>query len=174
MKCTYWLFVFALILMSCDSCRNDKKVTQQLTQTQIDSMLIAQNRNFHVQEKESIQKFVSEKQWPTKVTGTGIHYWVYENGTGETAKTEQVAMVEYEVSLLDGTVVYMSQPGEKVSVKIGHDNVESGLHEAIQLLRAGDRAKFVLPSFRAFGLTGEGKIPMNAAVVYDIRLVEIR
>jgi FKBP-type peptidyl-prolyl cis-trans isomerase len=42
------------------------------------------------------------------------------------------------------------------------------------LLRKGDRAKFVLPSYRAFGLTGEGKIPMNAAVVYDIYLVEIQ
>jgi FKBP-type peptidyl-prolyl cis-trans isomerase len=103
--------------MSCDSCTNDKKAVQQMTQAQIDSMLIAQSRNFHLQEKERIQKFVSEKQWPTKVTGTGIHYWVYENGTGETAKTEQVAMVEYEVSLLDGTVVYMSQPGEKVMLR---------------------------------------------------------
>jgi FKBP-type peptidyl-prolyl cis-trans isomerase len=59
-------------------------------------------------------------------------------------------------------------------VKVGRDNVESGLHEAIQLMRKGDRAKFDLPSFRAFGLTGEGKIPMNASVVYDIYLVEIQ
>jgi len=174
MKYTYWVFAFALVLISCDSCRNDKDVAPQMTQEQIDSMLIARNKNFHAQEKEIIQKFVTEKQWPTTITGTGIHYWIYENGAGETAKTEQVAMVEYEVSLLDGTVVYKSQPGEKVPVKIGHDNVESGLHEAIQLMRKGDRAKFVLPSFRAFGLTGEGKIPMNASVVYDIRLVEIR
>jgi FKBP-type peptidyl-prolyl cis-trans isomerase FkpA len=174
MKYTYLIFAFALILMSCDSCTNDKKVVQQMTQAQIDSMLIAQNKNFHVQEMQRIQKFVSDKQWPTTVTGTGIHYYIYENGAGETVTSEQVAMVEYEVSLLDGTVIYKSQPGEKVPVKIGHDNVESGLHEAIQLLRIGDRAKFVLPSHRAYGLTGEGKIPMNASVVYDIRLVEIR
>jgi FKBP-type peptidyl-prolyl cis-trans isomerase len=173
MKLIYLVLAFITILMSCDSCTNDKKAVQQMTQAQIDSMLIAQNRNFHLQEKERIQKFVSEKQWPTTITGTGIHYWIYEQGAGETVKPEQVAMVEYEVSLLDGTVVYKSKPGEKVPVKIGHDNVESGLHEAIQLLRKGDRAKFVLPSYRAYGLTGEGKIPMNAAVVYDIRLVEI-
>jgi FKBP-type peptidyl-prolyl cis-trans isomerase len=141
-----------------------------MTQAQIDSMLIAQNRNFHAQEKERIQKFVADKQWPTTITGTGIHYWIYEQGAGDNVKSEQIAMVEYEVSLLDGTVVYKSKPGEKV----GHDNVESGLHEAMLLLKAGDRAKFVLPSYRAFGLTGEGKIPMNAAVVYDIRLVEIQ
>lgn len=174
MKYTYLIFAFALILMSCDSCTNDKKVVPQMTQAQIDSMLIAQNRNFHAQEKELLQKFVTEKQWPTTITGTGIHYWIYQQGTGETVKSEQIAMVEYEVSLLDGTVVYKSKPGEKVPVKIGHDNVESGLHEAMLLMKKGDRAKFVLPSYRAFGLTGEGKIPMNAAVVYDIHLVDIK
>ena len=174
MKYAYLLFAFAAILMSCDSCSQDKKAVQQMTQAQIDSMLIAQNRNFHAQEKERIQKFVSEKQWPTTITGTGVHYWIYEQGAGQTVKSEQIAMVEYEVSLLDGTVIYKSQPGDKVPVKIGHDNVESGLHEAIQLLRKGDRAKFVLPSYRAYGLTGEGKIPMNASVIYDIFLADIR
>ena len=174
MKLIYLIFAFTAILMSCDSCSNEKKVVQQMTQAQIDSMLIAQNRSFLVQEKDRIQKFVSEKNWPTTISGTGIHYWIYENGAGETVKLEQVAMVEYEVSLLDGTVIYKSKPGEKVPVKIGHDNVESGLHEAIQLLRKGDRAKFVLPSYRAYGLTGEGKIPMNASVVYDIFLADIR
>jgi FKBP-type peptidyl-prolyl cis-trans isomerase len=174
MKLIYLIFAFTAILMSCDSCSNDKKVVQQMTQAQIDSMLIAQNRSFLVQEKDRIQKFVSEKKWPTTISGTGIHYWIYENGSGETVKFEQVAMVEYEVSLLDGTVIYKSKPGERVPVKIGHDNIESGLHEAIQLLRIGDRAKFVLPSYRAYGLTGEGKIPMNASVIYDIFLADIR
>lgn len=174
MKLIYLILALTAILMSCDSCTNDKEVVKQMTQAQIDSMLLAQNRNFNAAEKQRIQKFVTEKQWPTTVTGTGIHYWIYENGAGETVKSEEVAMVEYEVSLLDGTVVYKSKPGENVPVKVGRDNVESGLHEAIQLMRKGDRAKFVLPSFRAFGLTGEGKIPMNASVVYDIHLVEIQ
>ena len=174
MKLIYLVLAFITILMSCDSCTNDKKAVQQMTQAQIDSMLIAQNRNFHLQEKERIQKFVSEKQWPTTITGTGIHYWIYQQGAGENVKAEQIAMVEYEVSLLDGTVIYKSKPNEKVPVKIGHDNVESGLHEEMLLLKNGDHAKFVLPSYRAFGLTGEGKIPMNAAVVYDILLVEIQ
>lgn len=174
MKYAYLLFVFTAMLMSCDSSSQDKKTIQQMSQAQIDSMLIAQNRSFHAQEKERLQKFASDKQWPTTITGTGIHYWIYQQGVGETVRSEQVALVEFEVSLLDGSVVYKSKVGEKVPVKIGHDNVESGLHEAIQLLRKGDHAKIVLPSYRAFGITGEGKIPMNAAVVYDIHLVEIQ
>lgn len=174
MKYAYLLFAFTAMLMSCDSCSQDKKTIQQMSQAQIDSMLIAQNRSFHAQEKERLQKFASDKQWPTTITGTGIHYWIYQQGVGETVRSEQVALVEFEVSLLDGSVVYKSKVGEKVPVKIGHDNVESGLHEAIQLLRKGDHAKIVLPSYRAFGITGEGKIPMNAAVVYDIHLVEIQ
>jgi FKBP-type peptidyl-prolyl cis-trans isomerase len=54
------------------------------------------------------------------------------------------------------------------------DNVENGLHEAIQYLRVGDKAKIILPSYLAHGLTGDSdKIPPMASVLYDIELVEI-
>jgi FKBP-type peptidyl-prolyl cis-trans isomerase len=52
--------------------------------------------------------------------------------------------------------------------------VESGLHEAIQLLSPGDSALFIIPSYRAHGLVGDmEQIPMRSTVVYHIGLVRL-
>jgi FKBP-type peptidyl-prolyl cis-trans isomerase len=54
------------------------------------------------------------------------------------------------------------------------DNVESGLHEAIQLLSPGDSALFVIPSYRAHGLIGDqDRIPMRSTLVYRVGLVAV-
>jgi len=57
----------------------------------------------------------------------------------------------------------------------GMDNVESGLHEVILLMKVGDKAKVVLPSHLAFGLTGDSsKIPHSTPLVYDIQLIDLQ
>jgi FKBP-type peptidyl-prolyl cis-trans isomerase len=50
--------------------------------------------------------------------------------------------------------------------------VESGLHEGVQMMHVGDKMRFILPSFRAHGLTGDNsKIPPLTSVVYEIELL---
>ncbi|MBP7516014.1 MAG: FKBP-type peptidyl-prolyl cis-trans isomerase, partial [Flavobacteriales bacterium] len=81
----------------------------------------------------------------------------------------------FNVSLIDGTVCYASAPGEPEDFTIEKDNVESGLHEAIQRLSVGDSAIIVIPSHRAYGLAGDSKkIPMRSTVIYHLRLVGLR
>jgi FKBP-type peptidyl-prolyl cis-trans isomerase FkpA len=86
---------------------------------------------------------------------------------------EQQVILTYTISLPDGTECYRNtdKPGSFV---IGRDQVESGLHEVLLLMHLGDRAKVILPSHLAFGLTGDsGKIPSHATLIYDLHLVGI-
>jgi peptidylprolyl isomerase len=75
---------------------------------------------------------------------------------------------------LNDSLCYQASDADPKRIVVGHDNVETGLHEALQLLHVGDRAKIILPSHLAFGFTGDsGKIPQNASVVYDIHLLRV-
>ncbi len=99
---------------------------------------------------------------------------IYFNGNGQQAKVGNIALINFEISLLNGTVVYSSnnKPEEFV---VGKDNVESGLHEAITYLKVGDKAKLIIPIHLAFGLAGDmNKIPPRSTIVYDIELVSLK
>ena len=135
--------------------------------------LIQQNKRQHEEEMKAIHDFIAKNNWPMQETATGLNYWVYEHGKGAPAKKDELAFISYTISLLDGTVCYTATDNQPKQMHIGHDNVESGLHEALQLMHVGDRAKFIFPSHLAFGFTGDsGKIPQNATVLYDIHLLK--
>jgi peptidyl-prolyl cis-trans isomerase A (cyclophilin A) len=53
-------------------------------------------------------------------------------------------------------------------------NVIAGWDEGIQLLKVGDKARFVIPSDLGYGARGAGgAIPPNATLVFDVELVSI-
>jgi FKBP-type peptidyl-prolyl cis-trans isomerase len=53
--------------------------------------------------------------------------------------------------------------------------VESGIHEMVQMMKTGDKVRFVLASARAHGLLGDGdKIPPRAPVLYEMELISLK
>jgi len=141
-----------------------------MTQQEIDDRLIEVNRQMAEDESNRIQGFIELKSWKMSDSGTGLRYWVYEDRGGVHAKDGQWASVRFEARLLDSTVVHSRDVEERFHV--GHDDVETGLHEAIQLLGVGDKAYLILPAHLAFGLTGDMKsIPLQSSLVYDIELL---
>ena len=84
------------------------------------------------------------------------------------------ATLKYSISLLDGTVCYSSDSLGLKSFEIDHDQIESGIHEGVKLLKEGEHAIFILPSHLAHGLTGDhNKIPPGSPVVYNIELTHL-
>ena len=167
-----FLVAFAT-LIGCDGCTSKKKNVAVKPQ-EYDSVMINAHRGQTQYELTQIAEYAKKNNWPVQLTGTGISYWIYQAGKGALAQNGQTAYIKYEVSLLDGTVCYKGGSNGGAAFKIGHDHVESGLHEAILLLHVGDKAKVILPSYRAFGVTGDNdKIPSNASVVYDIELLKL-
>jgi FKBP-type peptidyl-prolyl cis-trans isomerase len=103
-----------------------------------------------------------------------MHYWIYEKGTGVQAKLDDYASIVYKVELLDGTLCYEAKKDKPGVFKIGQDAVETGIHEVVLLMRVGDKARVVLPSHLAFGLTGDSsKVPKSSPLVYDIELIAL-
>ena len=102
---------------------------------------------------------------------------IYKNGSKQhpLAKDGQEALVALTVSLLDGTICYQTKADEIERIKIAHSEKESGIHEALQLLRVGDRAKLILPSHLGHGLLGDRmKIPPQSILYIDIQLIELQ
>lgn len=139
--------------------------------------LIQESKNNVIRESASIDRFVKSKKWKMQKTGTGLRYLIYENGeqTNPLAKNGQYATINFDVTLMNGKECYASEEGKPETFLIGRDNVESGLHEGILLMRVGDKARFIMPSHLAYGLVGDmDKIPGNSPIVYNVELVGLR
>lgn len=170
-------FILVTLFGIVQSCSNHDKKSHQASQTKnLDSSLIEANKMYVKRESDEIDQYVAHRNWKMTTTGTGLRYMITKRGEGKINPTEdQRVMVDYKISLLDGTVCYTSEKDGPKEFMVGKDNIESGLHEGIQYMHEGDQATFILPSHLAHGLMGDGnKIPAKASVLYEIRLISIR
>jgi FKBP-type peptidyl-prolyl cis-trans isomerase len=169
------LFVAFTTLAFLNACKgkNPEPLTEQeISRTRKE--LVEENKRNHQEEIVAIKKFIATSAWPMQETSTGLHYWIYEPGKGKKAEKDDRVIITYTISLLDGTLCYQTDSESAKEIHIGHGSIETGMHEALQLMHAGDKARFIFPSHLAFGLTGDSqKIPQRATLLYDIHMLRI-
>jgi FKBP-type peptidyl-prolyl cis-trans isomerase FkpA len=137
--------------------------------------LIEANKMYVKKESDEIDQYVAHRGWQMTTTGTGLRYMIIKKGTGKLADDAQRAMVNFKISLLDGTLCYSSDSTGAKEFLIGQDDVESGIHEGIKYMHVGDKAILILPSHLAHGLTGDAiKIPPHASIIYELELLSLR
>jgi peptidylprolyl isomerase len=109
-----------------------------------------------------------------KTTASGLKYQVMKQGTGTVSpKATDTVKVHYHGTLLDGTVFDSSvQRGEPISFPL--NRVIPGWTEGLQLMKVGDKFKFVIPPNLAYGPDSpSSKIPPNSTLVFEVELLAI-
>lgn len=164
--------IITLIVTGC-AC-GQKEAANQPPPKNLDEQLIQANKAMAEQEDEDINSYVDRAGWDMVTTGRGLRYWIYEEGEGEPGKYGQVAVFNYETKLITGKLCYSSDSTGTKQFLIGKGGVESGLEEAMLLLRKGDKAKIILPSHLAFGMVGDDNcIPKRATLIYDLEMLDL-
>ena len=115
----------------------------------------------------------NKKREGVEVTNTGLQYKRLETGSGKTpAATDQVE-VNYEGTLIDGTVFDSSyQRGESITFPL--NGVIPGWTEGLQLMKEGDTFEFVIPSELAYGARGAGNmITPHSTLKFKVELIKV-
>lgn len=137
--------------------------------------LLQENRSAVKLEDRDIDLFVQRHGLVVERSGTGVRHALLRDMPGETVHAGQWAMVRYRMELLNGDTAYTSSADGPEGFVVEEDDVESGLHEAIQRLSPGDSAIIIIPSYRAHGLIGDlDRVPPRSTVVYRIGLAGIK
>lgn len=170
------LFILLIVVLgSHTACKQNTEKRRDLTPQQLKEPLIRANIAAKDTEEQQIDDFIARYNWPMKSTGSGLRYFIYRNGEGPQGKEGQTAVINYELRSISGNIIYTSDESGPMEFLIGKGGVESGLEEAILLMRIGDRAKIIIPSHLGFGLAGDDhKIPPKATLIYDIEVLEIK
>ena len=159
------------------SCETPEKEAFDVNWTKKNSSEL--NKNLAIQEEINIKLFLEmRKDWTLTQTGSGLQYFIYEHGEKDTLihpSKGNIAEIEYEVKLLDGTLVSKTEIDEYEEFKVDNSDIESGVQEAVKKLTKGDRAKLIIPSHIGHGLIGDlNKIPPLTTLVMDIYLLGIK
>jgi FKBP-type peptidyl-prolyl cis-trans isomerase FkpA len=164
-------------LLGLISCNNKKAFdeTKNLSQDQITEKLLEANKAAIEVENLQIVKLIDSTGWKMLETTTGLRYEIIEKGNGTKAESGKIARIEYETKLLNGKLIYSSKQSGLKEFRIGSGGVESGLEEGILLLSIGDKARFVIPSYLAHGLSGDqDRIPPKATLICTIKLIDLK
>ncbi|MDR5874204.1 FKBP-type peptidyl-prolyl cis-trans isomerase [Vreelandella gomseomensis] len=106
------------------------------------------------------------------VMESGLQYEVLEAGDGESPGPQDTVEVNYEGTLLDGTVFDSSfERGESVSFQV--NQVIEGWQEALQAMSVGDSWMLYIPADLAYGESGQGPIGPNEVLTFRVDLLDV-
>ena len=127
------------------------------------------------EEEAAVQIELDKHSKGFEITKSGLRYQIIQNGSGIIPEKNNTVSVHYKGQLIDGTVFDSSyKRNQPIEFKLGVGQVIPGWDEGISLLKVGDKARFVIPSYLAYGSQGAGGvIPPNANLIFDVELVKI-
>lgn len=124
------------------------------------------------------EKFLADnaKRRGVNVTASGLQYEVLQRGAagGFSPKATDLVAVHYVGTTVDGKE-FDSSRARGAAARFPLNAVIPGWTEGVQLMKEGDRFRFVIPSALAYGEKGTegGPIGPNQALIFDVELLKV-
>ena len=136
-----------------------------------------ENRRIEIEKakREELTKQLDKLSKGYTTTNSGLKYKILVSTKNKKAVNGNNVKVHYTGKLMDGNIFDSSlRRNLPFEFKIGEGRVIRGWEEALQILRVGEKASFIIPSNLAYGPRGAGGvIPPNATLIFEIELLEI-
>ncbi len=105
-------------------------------------------------------------------TASGLQYQVLRLCEGARPSASDAVTVHYRGTLTDGTEFDSSYArNQPTSFSVG--GVIAGWTEGLQLMPVGSMYRFTIPPQLAYGESGNGPVPPNATLNFDVELLAI-
>ncbi len=157
---------------------SDVEMKQAIQKFQIKARQQAQQKKIKQSKgnKKEGEEFLAENKEKegVKITDSGLQYKVLEEGTGPSPSEGDQVRVDYEGTLIDGTVFDSSyERGEPATFPL--NRVIPGWTEGLQLMKEGAKYKFFIPGDLAYGQNPPpgGKIGPNETLIFEVELLKV-
>ena len=125
--------------------------------------------------KAASDKFMADNKVKKGIVAlpSGIQYRIIEEGTGKRPLKTSEVTVHYRGSLSTG-LEFDSSFARGTPAKFKVDQVLKGWQEVMPLMKVGDHWQIFLPADQAYGMRGNGPIGQNQALVFEIKLIDVK
>ncbi|HEY3342813.1 MAG TPA: FKBP-type peptidyl-prolyl cis-trans isomerase, partial [Anaerolineae bacterium] len=108
-------------------------------------------------------------------TQSGLQYVDEVVGTGAQPQKGQTVVVNYTGYLDNGTIFDSSvQRNQPFSFVLGTGQVIAGWDEGIATMKVGGKRKLIIPPSLGYGAQGQGSIPANAQLTFEVELLQVK
>ena len=114
----------------------------------------------------------NQKKEGIKTLPSGLQYKALKEGSGKIPKATDTVTVQYRGTLMDGAEFDSSYSRGKPE-SFAANRVIPGWTEALQLMKVGSKWKLFIPPDLAYGERGQGRIPPNSALIFEVELLSI-
>jgi FKBP-type peptidyl-prolyl cis-trans isomerase FklB len=152
-----------------------------LTDSEVQETLMAFQRDLMTKQlaqadksKKEGETFLTEnkKKEGIKTLPSGLQYKVIKEGKGQKPKATDTVKAHYKGTLINGKEFDSTDPkGDPAS--FGLSQVIPGWTEALQLMPVGSKWQLFIPANLGYGERGQGPIPPNSALIFEVELVGI-
>ena len=170
-KVLFISFLFAL----CVACGHRQDVNTKDKKSQLNKQdMEALNQYMTAKDRERIINYIERKDLSMEENPMGIWYSIIDEGESPKIQDNDRVVIEYECSLLDGSLCYSSVDDGYKIITVGKNEFGAGLDYGLKMLGRGGEALFIIPPFMAFGLKGDGdKIPSRSVLVFSVKARDV-
>jgi FKBP-type peptidyl-prolyl cis-trans isomerase len=146
-----------------------------LKSNEVDSVQVATDNDAAI--KQYVAQNSGTASYSASPNGTGLYYAILKaNPNGKKPSTGEEVTFSYTLYNLTNQALDSSKAASLPYFVYGLNSLLPGLQEGLSLIREGEKARFLLPSYLAYGSQAQTafNLPANSPVRFDIELVRSR
>jgi len=113
------------------------------------------------------------KKEGVKSLPSGLQFKILKEGSGRSPKAGDMVSVHYRGTFIDGKEFDSSyRKGKAADLQV--DGVIRGWTEALKMMKEGSKWQLFVPSELGYGQRGQGPIPPNSTLIFEIELISVK
>ena len=107
--------------------------------------------------------------------GFWYRYIIKDPKNSISPKKGDLVQISYEISDLKDQIIYSKQLNGIKDYKVDEEDFIPGIQQGLKLMKIGETIKFIIPSFNAYDIVGDGnKIGINKSIISIVTLINIK
>ncbi len=132
------------------------------------------HREIARREMADIQLIAKRYNWHLTQTSSGLMYEIVKEHQNSMPTAGDMVTITGTIATPAGVAVFDSPKDGKKTFQVNRSDDFVGLHELVQLMHEGDSINAIIPSFLAYGISGDGdKIDGATSLICKIKLINI-
>jgi gliding motility-associated peptidyl-prolyl isomerase len=177
MKNSLFFVLLASFLGSCSTSQPRRPIHPKPSTTIFQDNIETAKKMFQ-QEETKILKYIENDSLNSYVSSSNGFWYTYKRKEKKqlaTPKPGNVVAISYDIRDLNDSILYSKEDLGVKNYKIDKEDFISGIQKGIKLMKVGEIITFVIPSYNAFGISGDGnKIGVNQTIKSTVTLLNIK